>query len=52
MRPVLKLDRIYSSVAGSIARTWTDQEARRCSDHLPLVSEIRVGSAVELASRI
>ena len=42
-RPILKLDRIYSSVAGSIARTWTDVEARTCSDHLPLVSEIRLG---------
>lgn len=39
-RPVLKLDRIYSSLPGSIRRSWIDREARICSDHLALIGEL------------
>lgn len=42
-RPTLKLDRIYSSRPGSIGRSWTDIEARHCSDHLPVVAELSLG---------
>ncbi|MDF2995684.1 MAG: Endonuclease/exonuclease/phosphatase [Xanthobacteraceae bacterium] len=47
-RPTLKLDRIYSSTRGSIRRSWTDHEARACSDHLPLMAELTFGPSERL----
>jgi endonuclease/exonuclease/phosphatase family metal-dependent hydrolase len=43
-RPMLKLDRVYSSAPGSIVNAWVDPEGRRCSDHLPFIAELRLGS--------
>lgn len=40
--PVMRLDRIYGSHEGMIARAWTDREARLASDHLPVIAEIRL----------
>lgn len=51
-RPVLKLDRIYSSVRGSIRRSWTDREARICSDHLPLMGELNFALPQGRAQRL
>ena len=38
--PVLMLDRIYCRPPGALLRSWTDPDARRLSDHLPVVAEI------------
>lgn len=42
--PVMRLDRIYGSHEGMIARASTDREARFASDHLPVIAEIRLPS--------
>ena len=39
--PVLRLDRIYVTSSGAIVKAWTDREARSCSDHLPVLADIR-----------
>ncbi|WAC28148.1 endonuclease/exonuclease/phosphatase family protein [Ancylobacter sp. SL191] len=46
--PVMRLDRIYGSHEGMIARAWTDPQGRFASDHLPVIAEIRLppGAAV------
>jgi endonuclease/exonuclease/phosphatase family metal-dependent hydrolase len=38
--PVLRLDRIYATPSGTIVKAWTDRNARRCSDHLPVIADI------------
>ena len=43
--PLLMLDRIYCRPPGALMRSWTDPAARRLSDHLPVVAEIRVAPA-------
>lgn len=40
--PFLSLDRIYCARALEITRRWTDPEARHCSDHLPVIADIRL----------
>lgn len=42
-RPILKLDRIYSNVPGSVVNAWIDPEGRDCSDHLPLIADLKLG---------
>ncbi|MGH6924524.1 MAG: endonuclease/exonuclease/phosphatase family protein [Propylenella sp.] len=37
--PLLALDRIYWRPAGLMIRTWTDPEARKASDHLPIIGD-------------
>jgi endonuclease/exonuclease/phosphatase family metal-dependent hydrolase len=39
-RPVFKLDRIFCRPAGALIACWTDSEARRASDHLPVVADL------------
>jgi endonuclease/exonuclease/phosphatase family metal-dependent hydrolase len=39
--PVLRLDRIYCRPAVAILRSFTDPAARRISDHLPVIADIR-----------
>ena len=41
-RPLLMLDRIYCRPPHALLRSWTDPEARRLSDHLPVIADIRV----------
>jgi endonuclease/exonuclease/phosphatase family metal-dependent hydrolase len=43
--PLLMLDRIYCRPPHALLRSWTDPEAWRLSDHLPVVAEIRVAAA-------
>jgi endonuclease/exonuclease/phosphatase family metal-dependent hydrolase len=38
--PMLRLDRIYATPSGTIMKAWTDKEAGRCSDHLPVFADI------------
>ena len=38
--PLLRLDRIYLSRDGRIERAWTDRDARKYSDHLPVIADI------------
>ena len=38
--PMLRLDRIYATPSGIIMKAWTDKEAGRCSDHLPVLADI------------
>jgi endonuclease/exonuclease/phosphatase family metal-dependent hydrolase len=38
--PMLRLDRIYATPSGTIMKAWTDKEAGRCSDHLPVLADI------------
>ncbi|WP_244434738.1 endonuclease/exonuclease/phosphatase family protein [Afipia sp. P52-10] len=38
--PLLRLDRIYTASNGTIRRAWTDRDARRHSDHLPVLADI------------
>ncbi|HEX6958063.1 MAG TPA: endonuclease/exonuclease/phosphatase family protein [Ferrovibrio sp.] len=42
-RPMLRLDRIYCRPADALLKSWTDQAARRISDHLPVIADIRLG---------
>lgn len=38
--PVLRLDGIYATRSATILKAWTDRDARRCSDHLPVFADI------------
>lgn len=38
--PILRLDRIYATPDGRIAKVWTDGAAKAFSDHLPVIAEI------------
>lgn len=41
-RPMLKLDRIFCRPPGALIQCWTDPEARRASDHLPVIADLRL----------
>jgi endonuclease/exonuclease/phosphatase family metal-dependent hydrolase len=41
--PVLGLDRIYCRPAGLLGRSHRDVQARRASDHLPVIAELHLG---------
>ncbi|MCS0494887.1 endonuclease/exonuclease/phosphatase family protein [Ancylobacter sp. MQZ15Z-1] len=41
-RPTLRLDRVYCSRPGMLAAAFTDPQARRASDHLPIIADIRL----------
>jgi endonuclease/exonuclease/phosphatase family metal-dependent hydrolase len=38
--PIAPLDRIYCRPAAILARSWTDETARRASDHLPIIADL------------
>src|SRR5437764_1457376 len=40
--PLLRLDRIYCRPAGALVQAFTDRTARRISDHLPVIADVRV----------
>jgi endonuclease/exonuclease/phosphatase family metal-dependent hydrolase len=40
--PLLRLDRIYCRPRQALLRAYTDAEARRLSDHLPVIADVRV----------
>jgi endonuclease/exonuclease/phosphatase family metal-dependent hydrolase len=42
--PLLLLDRIYCRPAESLIRSWIDPAARRISDHLPVIADIRLAA--------
>jgi endonuclease/exonuclease/phosphatase family metal-dependent hydrolase len=39
-RPIFKLDRIFCRPAGALTQCWTDSEAGRASDHLPVIADL------------
>lgn len=41
-RPTLRLDRIYCRYPHNLVDAWSDDEASVCSDHLPVIADIRV----------
>lgn len=43
--PIVALDRIYCRPAKMLLRSWTDREARRASDHLPVIADLDPGAA-------
>jgi endonuclease/exonuclease/phosphatase family metal-dependent hydrolase len=40
--PLIRLDRIYCRPRDALVASWTDPDARRISDHLPVFADIRV----------
>lgn len=42
--PIFKLDRLFCRPAGALAESWTDRDARRASDHLPVIADLRLDS--------
>jgi len=40
--PLLRLDRIYCRPAGALVQAFTDRAARRISDHLPVIADVRI----------
>jgi endonuclease/exonuclease/phosphatase family metal-dependent hydrolase len=38
--PIVALDRIYCRPANLLVRSWTDKEAWRASDHLPIIADL------------
>ena len=38
--PIFKLDRIFCRPAGALTQCWTDAEAARASDHLPVIADL------------
>jgi endonuclease/exonuclease/phosphatase family metal-dependent hydrolase len=38
--PVLRLDRVYCRPGEALIRSYIDDEARNCSDHLPIVADV------------
>jgi endonuclease/exonuclease/phosphatase family metal-dependent hydrolase len=43
--PLLRLDRVYCWPAGALTRSVVDREARRASDHLAVIADVRVRPA-------
>lgn len=43
--PTLRLDRIYCWPRGILAASFVDRSARLCSDHLPVIADIRLAPA-------
>lgn len=41
--PLLRLDRIYCGAPARLLRSWTDTEARKASDHLPIIADLAIG---------
>lgn len=44
--PMIRLDRIYCRPASALVRSWADPEAWRASDHLPVIAEIAMNTAI------
>lgn len=38
--PLFALDRVYCRPSKMLVRSWTDSEARKASDHLPVIAEL------------
>jgi endonuclease/exonuclease/phosphatase family metal-dependent hydrolase len=47
--PVLALDRIYCRPADLLLHSWTDPRAWRASDHLPIIADLDMRGAEEMA---
>lgn len=43
--PVLALDCIYARPANMLVRSWTDRDAKRASDHLPVIADLAMERA-------
>lgn len=41
-RPLFKLDRVYARPLEALLRSWTDSRARRASDHLPVIVDLKL----------
>ena len=41
--PLFQLDRVYVWPRAALLESHTDLEARRISDHLPVIADIRLG---------
>jgi endonuclease/exonuclease/phosphatase family metal-dependent hydrolase len=48
-RPLFRLDRIYCRPHGALCRSWVDPAARKISDHLPVIADIRLDTNVDPA---
>lgn len=46
MLPLLRLDRIYCRPRGALKRLYTDREARRLSDHLPVIADVSLAEGL------
>jgi endonuclease/exonuclease/phosphatase family metal-dependent hydrolase len=46
----LRLDRIYVTAHGEILKAWTDKDARRYSDHLPVIAEVAFSPVADRAT--
>jgi endonuclease/exonuclease/phosphatase family metal-dependent hydrolase len=49
--PLLRLDRIYCRPRGILLQTWTDNEARIISDHLPCIGDVIVEQTIRASVR-
>ncbi|PTW59387.1 endonuclease/exonuclease/phosphatase family metal-dependent hydrolase [Breoghania corrubedonensis] len=47
--PLLRLDRIYCRAPHNLLRVWSDEQARACSDHLPVIADIRLSAHSDIA---
>jgi endonuclease/exonuclease/phosphatase family metal-dependent hydrolase len=45
-RPIFKLDRIFCRPAGALTQCWTDSEAVRASDHLPVIADLALEALI------
>jgi endonuclease/exonuclease/phosphatase family metal-dependent hydrolase len=50
--PLLSIDRICARPQGLIARSWTDPQARRASDHLPVIAELALAGRADAAPSV
>jgi len=49
-RPIFKLDRVFCRPAGALRQCWTDSEAGRASDHLPVIADLSLEALTAGAS--
>jgi endonuclease/exonuclease/phosphatase family metal-dependent hydrolase len=45
--PVLRLDRVYCRPGEALIRSYIDDQARNCSDHLPIVADVAPQQAAQ-----
>jgi endonuclease/exonuclease/phosphatase family metal-dependent hydrolase len=43
--PCLRLDRVFCRPAGALKQLFSDPNARKISDHLPVVADVMIGPA-------
>jgi endonuclease/exonuclease/phosphatase family metal-dependent hydrolase len=51
-RPIFKFDRIFCRPPGALGRCWSDPEAGRASDHLPVIAELQLEALADQSSSI